>query len=272
MNTRKIPHGNDAIPVIGLGTYDTFDVSGGEEKAALVEVMRSFIAAGGRVVDSSPMYGAAERIVGEVLGTLGKPKMFLATKVWTRGKAEGQKQMSDSMSRMGAGASIDLMQIHNLVDWKTHLATLREWKAAGKVRYIGITHYDFGAFGEMETIIRKEKIDFVQLPYSLVARDAEKRLLPAAAETGTAVIVMRPFEKGGLFNRVKGKPLPAWATEIDCTSWAQLFLKFIIGHPAVSCAIPATGNPKHLADNVLAGVGKLPDEAQRKKLVEWFES
>lgn len=271
MITRKIPRGTEAIPVIGLGTYDTFDVSGGEtERAPLVEVMQSFIAAGGRVIDSSPMYGKSERVVGDVLGALGRPPMFLATKVWTRGKADGIEQMTQSMQKMGA-SKMDLMQIHNLVDWRTQIATLREWKAAGKFRYIGITHYDFGAFGEMETILRKEQIDFVQLPYSLAARLAEKRLLPAAAETGTAVLVMRPFEKGQLFERVKGKPLPSWAAEVDATSWAQLFLKFIVAHPAVTCTIPATGKPKHLADNVLAGKGRLPDEAQRKKLVEWFE-
>jgi diketogulonate reductase-like aldo/keto reductase len=269
MVTKKIPASGEPLPVIGLGTYDTFDVARQDERAPLVEVMRAFIAAGGRAVDSSPMYGRSEQVIGEVLAALGKPKMFLATKVWTTGKRGGEKQMRRSMKLMGA-ATMDLMQIHNLMDWRTHLATLRAWKAAGTIRYLGITHFQTGAFGEMEQIIRQEKIDFVQLPYSLGNREAEKRLLPAAAENGVAVLVMRPFEKGGLFQRVKDQPLPAWAGELGVASWAQLFLKFIVSHPAVTAAIPATSKPKHLLDNVAAGAGPMPDEAQRQRMASLF--
>jgi len=269
MVTKKIPASGEELPVIGLGTYDTFDVASADEKAPLIEVMRAFIGAGGRVVDSSPMYGRSEGVVGEVLAALGKPKMFLATKVWTSGKRAGEEQMQKSMKLMGAD-KMDLMQIHNLQDWRTHIQTLRDWKAAGTIRYLGITHYQGGAFSEMEQIIRKEKIDFVQLPYSLGSLEAEKRLLPAAAEHGVAVLVMRPFEKGGLFQRVKDKPLPDWAAELGIASWAQYFLKFIVSHPAVTCAIPATSKTKHLLDNVAAGAAPMPDEAQRKRMASLF--
>lgn len=270
MMTRPVPKTGEALPVIGMGTYDTFDVaSATPEQAPLVEVMRLFHAAGGRVIDSSPMYGKAEQTVGDVLAELKRPAgMFMATKVWTDGKEAGVAQMKASMQKMGTGGKIDLMQIHNLRDWKTHLATLREWKAQGIVRYIGITHYVESAFADMQAIIEKENIDFVQLPYSLGMRAAEARLLPAAAANKVAVLVMRPFEKGGLFGKVKGEPVPAWAAEIDCTSWAQIFLKFVVSHPAVTAAIPATSKPKHLVDNMGGGVGRMPTEAQRRKMVE----
>jgi diketogulonate reductase-like aldo/keto reductase len=270
MHERKIRSG-EAIPVIGLGTYDTFDVgTGADERAPLVEVVKIFAAAGGKVIDSSPMYGRAESVVGEVLPAAGRPPVFLATKVWTRGKGEGIEQMQTSMRRMGSPDRMDLMQVHNLLDWRTHLPVLREWKAGGKLRYIGVTHYQVDAFGELEQIIAKEKIDFVQLPYSLAMRAAEKRLLPAAAANGVGVIVMRPFEKGGLFQKVKDRPLPPIAAEIEAASWAQLFLKFIVSHPAVTVAIPATGKPKHIADNVRAGFGRMPTEAQRQALAALF--
>jgi len=272
MNTRPIPRTGEPIPVIGLGTWQTFDVgSDPEERAPLAEVLTRFFAAGGRVIDSSPMYGRAEAVTGDTLaatGAIGTP--FLATKVWTRGKREGIEQMERSLERMRA-TRMDLMQVHNLLDWQTHLPVLREWKQAGKVRYIGVTHYAHSAFGDLERLIRTEALDFVQLPYNLADREAEQRLLPAAADTGTAVLVMRPFAEAGLFRAVKGKPLPGWAAEIDCTSWAQLFLKFILGHPAVTCPIPATSNPKHLADNVQAGRGRLPDEAMRRKMIELLD-
>jgi aryl-alcohol dehydrogenase-like predicted oxidoreductase len=272
MNTRPIPRTGEPIPVIGLGTWQTFDVgSDPEERAPLAEVLTRFFAAGGRVIDSSPMYGRAEAVTGDTVaatGAIGTP--FLATKVWTRGKREGIEQMERSLERMRA-TRMDLMQVHNLLDWQTHLPVLREWKQAGKVRYIGVTHYAHSAFGDLERLIRTEALDFVQLPYNLADREAEQRLLPAAADTGTAVLVMRPFAEGGLFRAVKGKPLPGWAAEIDCTSWAQLFLKFILGHPAVTCPIPATSNPKHLADNVQAGRGRLPDEAMRRKMIELLD-
>jgi diketogulonate reductase-like aldo/keto reductase len=212
------------------------------------------------------MYGRSEGVVGDTLGALRRPSSFLATKVWTRGKKEGIEQMARSEKLLGG--RIDLMQIHNLVDWQTHLATLREWKAAGRIRYIGVTHYQPSAFEALEKLIRQEALDFVQLPYSIVQRDVEARLLPLCAEQRVAVLVMSPFEQGGLFQKVRGKPLPPWAAEFDCTSWAQYFLKFILGHPAVTCPIPATSNPKHLEDNLKAGFGRLPDEKTRSRMVK----
>lgn len=270
MLTRKLPRTGEEIPVIGLGTWQTFDVGAAEsERAPLVTVLKTFFAAGGRLIDSSPMYGRAESVVGDLLPPALPPGVtpFLATKVWTSGKARGEEQMNTSFQRMRT-KKMDLMQVHNLQDWRTHLATLRDWKAAGKVRYLGVTHYQQGAFGELEEIIKKAQLDFVQLPYSIAVRKAEERLLPAAAEHGTAVIVMRPFEGGSLFSEVRGKPLPAWAAELDCTSWAQVFLKFILGHPAVTCPIPATSKPAHIADNVRAGQGRMPDQATRKRMIQ----
>jgi diketogulonate reductase-like aldo/keto reductase len=266
MNTRPIPRTKEALPTVGLGTWQAFDVDPGA-RAPLVEVMRQFLAAGARVIDSSPMYGRAEAIVGDVLsdvGPTGAP--FLATKVWTRGKREGISDMERSRTRMRA-ERIDLMQIHNLLDWQTHLPVLREMKQAGKIRYLGVTHYSHGELSQIEKMMRTEALDFIQIPYNVADRAVEARVLPAAADTGTAVLVMRPFEEGALFRRVKGVPLPAWAADIDCTSWAQLFLKFIIGHPAVTCPIPATADPKHLADNIRAGFGRLPDAAQRRAII-----
>jgi len=268
MQTRPIPKSGEAIPVIGLGTWQTFDVGESEsERARLRDVLAQFFAAGGRVIDSSPMYGRAEAVTGDLLAALAPTEApFLATKVWTRGKREGIAQMERSLSRMRT-KHMDLMQVHNLVDWETHLPVLREWKQAGRIRYVGITHYAQSAFGELERLMRTEALDFVQLPYSLASREAEKRLLPAAADTGTAVLVMQPFDSGALFQRVRGKALPPWAADFACESWAQLFLKFILSHPAVTCPIPATANPKHLADNVAAGSGPLPDAAARKRIL-----
>jgi aryl-alcohol dehydrogenase-like predicted oxidoreductase len=272
MTTRPIPKSGERIPCVGLGTFQTFDVgSGANERGAVAEVLKAFFAAGGRVIDSSPMYGRAEQVAGDTvtaIGAVGTP--FLATKVWTRGKTEGIAQMERSF-RLMRTKRMDLMQVHNLVDVKTHLPVLREWKQAGKIRYLGVTHYSHGAFDELERLMRTEALDFVQLPYSLGDREAERRLLPCAADTGTAVLVMRPFKEGALFKRVSGKALPAWAPELECTSFAQLFLKFILGHPAVTCPIPATSKPKHLADNVRAGFGPLPDEAMRRKLVKLLD-
>ena len=265
MNTRTIPRTKEAIPVIGLGTWQAFDVDPAG-RAPLAEVVKQFFAAGGRVIDSSPMYGRSEERVGDVLADLsaiGTP--FVATKVWTRGKREGIAQMEQSRRRMRQ--RIDLMQIHNLLDWQTHLATLREMKQAGTIRYIGVTHYSHGELPQIERIMRSESLDFIQIPYNVADRAVEARILPAAADTGTAVLVMRPFEEGALFRQVKGKPLPSWAADIDCTSWAQMFLKFIVGHPAVTCPIPATSDPRHLADNIKGGFGRLPDAAQRKAMI-----
>ena len=272
MNTRLIPKTQEAIPTIGLGTWQAFDVDAAG-RAPLVEVMRQFLAAGGRVIDSSPMYGRAEAVVGDVLATLGAVGTpFLATKVWTRGKRAGIAQMEESRRRMcgGAGAPdcrIQLMQIHNLLDWQTHLPVLREMKQAGVIRYLGVTHYAHAELPQIEQLMRTEALDFIQIPYNVADRAVEARVLPAAADTGTAVLVMRPFEEGALFRRVRGKPLPGWAAELGCTSWAQLFLKFILGHPAVTCPIPATADPAHLADNLQAGRGALPDAAQRRAMV-----
>jgi len=272
--TRPIPRTGEAIPAVGLGTWQTFDVGDAPaERAPLAEVLDAFLDGGGRVIDSSPMYGRAEGVVGDLLaarpgGLAAAPHPFLATKVWTRGRAEGEAQMRRSMQLLRT-QRMDLMQVHNLVDWRTHLATLRAWKEKGLIRYIGVTHYQLGAFGDLERIATKESIDFVQLPYSIATRDAEARLLPAAASSGAAVLVMRPFEEGALFARVRGKPLPPWAADFDCASWAQFFLKFILGHPAVTCPIPATASAKHLRDNLGAGRGRLPDAATRKKMIEY---
>jgi diketogulonate reductase-like aldo/keto reductase len=266
MNTRPIPRTKEAIPTVGLGTWQAFDVEPAH-RAPLVEVMKQFLAAGGRVIDSSPMYGRSEEVVGAVLadlGAIGKP--FLATKVWTKGKTQGVSDMERSRKRMRA-ERIDLMQIHNLLDWQTHLPVLREMKQAGTIRYLGVTHYSHGELPQIEKMMRSEALDFIQIPYNVADRAVEARILPAAADTGTAVLVMRPFEEGALFRQVKGKPLPGWAADIDCTSWAQIMLKFIIGHPAVTCPIPATADPVHLADNIKAGFGRLPDAAQRRAII-----
>jgi diketogulonate reductase-like aldo/keto reductase len=266
MNTRLIPRTTEAIPTVGLGTWQAFDVDA-RGRAPLAEVVKQFFAAGGRVIDSSPMYGRAEAVVGDVLadlGAIGTP--FLATKVWTRGKREGIAQMEQSRHRMRAD-KLDLMQIHNLLDWQTHLPVLRDMKQAGTIRYLGVTHYAHAELPQIERLMRSEALDFIQIPYNVADRAVEARVLPAAADTGTAVLVMRPFDEGGLFRRVKGKPVPGWAADLDCTSWAQIFLKFIIGHPAVTCPIPATADPVHLADNIKAGFGRLPDAGQRRAMI-----
>ncbi len=272
MIQRPIPSTGELLPAVGLGTYRTFDA--GDDPAArapLRDVLRVLFDGGGRAIDSSPMYGRSERVVGDLLrGTPWASQAFVATKVWTTGREEGIRQMEDSEGRMGG--RIDLMQIHNLVDWQTHLATLRAWKAQKRIRYIGITHYTLGSFDEMERILRKEQLDFVQLPYSVGVREAEKRLLPAARDTGTAVLVMRPFEAGSLVHGTRGRAVPEFARELGVTTWPQLLLKWILSHPAVTAAIPATANPQHMADNVAAGSGALPDEALRRKIVAALEA
>jgi len=270
IQTRPIPKSGEQLPVVGLGTWQTFDVGASpDERKPIAEVLSKFLAAGARVIDSSPMYGRAEEVTGDELATIKAAQPFLATKVWTTGKQAGIEQMERSLKRMRT-SRMDLMQVHNLVDVRTHLPVLREWKAAGKIRYLGVTHYQHGQFDEIEKLMKKEKLDFIQIPYSIVDRKAEARILPAAAETGTAVLVMQPFESGALFGKVKGKVLPPLAADLDCTSWAQFFLKFIIGHAAVTCPIPATSNPKHIVDNLQAGFGRLPDAAQRKKMLAAF--
>lgn len=267
MMRRTIPASGETLPVIGCGTWRGFDRRPGA-RAPLVEVVEALFAAGGSVIDSSPMYGAAEAAVGDVLGRLdARSSAFLATKVWTRGRAAGIAQMRRSAELLGTEV-IDLMQIHNLLDWRTQLATLRDWQSAGRVRYIGVTHYTASAFDELEAVLRAERVDFVQLNYALDDRAAAKRLLPLAAERGIAVLVNRPFGGGGLLGRLSRRPLPAWAAEIDCTSWAQVLLKFVLNHPAVSCAIPGTGNPAHMRDNVRAGFGPLPDSTLEARMLE----
>jgi diketogulonate reductase-like aldo/keto reductase len=256
---RKIPTSGEELPVIGLGTWQTFS----RATPALVEVLRRFSAAGGRVIDTSPMYGDAERVVGELETNVAQP--FLATKVWTRGRENGIDQMQQSR-RLLRTTQIDLMQIHNLVDWQTHLRTLREWKAAGHIRYIGITHYQAGAFPQLAEIMRTESIDFVQLPMSIGLPDAERTLLPLAQSQGIAVIVNRPFEEGALLRAAKRKPLPPWAAEFDAQSWSELFLRYIVSHPAVTCVIPATGNPDHLSENLREGEGPMLTMEERVRL------
>ncbi|PCC72246.1 Aldo/keto reductase [Nannocystis exedens] len=267
MLTRTHPRTHEALPAIGMGTWQTFDVGrGAGERAPLREVLAQFAAAGGRVIDSSPMYGRAEEVAGDLVAETGAPaKPFWATKVWTRGRAEGEAQIERSM-RLLRTDRLDLLQVHNLLDFDTHITTLRRLRDAGRVRYLGITHYTHSGLDELERVLRREPLDFVQLPYSAATRAAEQRLLPTAAELGVAVLVMRPFDGGSLFARVKGQPLPGWAADLECTSFGQLFLKFILGHPAVHCPLPATSSPKHMADNVRAGFGRLPDATEREKI------
>ncbi len=261
MHTRPIPSSGEALPVVGCGTWVGFDVDPGSEAyARLPGVLDALFAAGGSVVDSSPMYGRAEATVGALLAASGeRAKAFLATKVWTEGREEGVRQMQASMQRLGS-ERIDLMQVHNLVDWRTHLRTLREWKEAGRVRYVGVTHYHAGAYPQLAAVLRSEVLDFVQLNHSIEERSAEDRLLPLAAERGVAVIANMPFggSGAGLLRRLAGRPLPGWAAEIGAASWAQLLLKFALANPAVTCVIPGTGNPRHMADNAAAGAGPLP--------------
>ncbi|WP_246262262.1 aldo/keto reductase [Aromatoleum evansii] len=262
MPTRPIPSTLEPLPVIGLGTYVGFDVQReSDEYRRLPEVLRALFEAGGAVIDTSPMYGRAEAVTGELLAAGGlRSRAFVATKVWTRGRAEGIRQMQESM-RLLQVERLDLMQVHNLVDWRVHLATLREWEAAGRVRYIGITHYTQGAYGELEAVMREAQFDFVQVNYSVDEREAERRILPLAAERGMAVLINRPFGGGRVLRRLRDRPLPPWAMEIGATSWAQVLLKFVLSHPAVTCAIPGTGRPEHMADNVRAAIGTFPDAA-----------
>jgi len=270
---RRIPKTGEEIPAVGLGTWQAFDVAGdAKELAQARETLQVFARLGGRVIDSSPMYGSSESVTGQLSVELGvQSKLFVATKVWTSGKQAGIRQMEDSMKKLRV-ERLDLMQVHNLVDAQTHLATLRDWKKAGRVRYLGVTHYAAGAHADLEKIIRPGDIDFVQVNYSLAEPEAEERLLRAAADTRTAVIVNRPFAEGAMFRRVKDKPVPEWAKEIGCASWAQFFLKWILAQPAVTCAIPGTRNPKHVADNLGAASGPLPDEAMRRMMSDYFGS
>jgi diketogulonate reductase-like aldo/keto reductase len=265
--TRAIPSTGETIPVVGLGTWQTFDVgTGSAERAPLEEVLGAFVELGGRLVDSSPMYGRSEEVVGDIAVKLGLyPKLFIATKVWTSGKAAGIRQMEESLRKLRA-SRIDLMQVHNLVDVDTHLATLAGWKRDGRVRYVGVTHYTAGSHEAVARLIASRPVDFVQINYSVGEREAEQRLLPLAQERGAAVIANRPFAGGDLFRRLRKKPLPAWAAEIDCDTWAQVLLKFVVSHPAITCAIPATSRAAHLRDNMKAAHGRLPDGKLRARI------
>lgn len=273
MITRLIPDRGEPLPVVGLGTWQTFDA--GDDAArlsSLAEVLRLLFESGGRVIDSSPMYGRAEAVVGDLLARLGARKQaFVATKVWTTGREAGIAQMRRSAELLRT-PTIDLMQIHNLVDWRTQLATLRRMKQVGQVRYIGITDYTASALPALAAIIKREQIDFVQLAYSIDERQAEARVLPLAADKRVGVIVNRPFGSGALLRRVRGAALPPWAADFGCASWAQFFLKFIVSHPAVTCVIPATGEPRHMADNLRAGYGRLPEDAERRRMVEFWRT
>ena len=275
---RPVPKTGELLHAVGLGTWQTFDVGGDAGgRAAARDVLARFAKAGGQMVDSSPMYGSSESVVGDLVGDLGvEQSLFLATKVWTSGREAGIRQMEESMRRMRTltqnHRAMDLMQVHNLTDVKTQLKTLREWKEQGRIRYLGITHYHEGAYAELERLIKSEQLDFAQFNYNVATTAAEERLLPVCAEFRTAVIVNRPFEEGDLFRRVKGRELPRWAEEFDCHSWAQFFLKFILAHPAVTCAIPATRNPDYLVDNMGAALGRLPDAAMRRRMVQYMRS
>jgi diketogulonate reductase-like aldo/keto reductase len=264
---RMIPSTNEALPAIGLGTWQTFDV--GKDRAArdpLTEVLKEFSALGGKLIDSSPMYGKSEEVAGDLIEELGLRKsLFIATKVWIQGKDAGIRQMEASMAKLKSPV-IDLMQVHNLVDVKTQLETLKAWKREGRIRYLGVTHYNEGGHEAVAKMVESETLDFIQINYSVGEREAEDRLLPLAKECGVAVIVNRPFAGGNLLAQLQERPLPEFAKEIGCESWAQLLLKFVISHPAITCAIPATSKVKHLRDNMGAMRGPLPDEALRKRI------
>ena len=272
MAARPIPASGEMLPVVGLGTYQSFDVgSGAPERSPVKEVLRLFVQQGGKLVDSSPMYGPSEAVLGDLAAELGiTARLFMATKVWTSAREAGIRQMEQSLKRMRV-ERMDLMQIHNLLDWKAHLGTLQQWKAAGRIRYIGITHYHSGAYAELERLMETQDFEFVQFNYSIAEREAEERILPLARDLGIAVIVNRPFAQASLFARVRGKEVPAWAAEFDCKSWGQFFLKYILAHPAVTCVIPATGKPQHLLDNMMAGIGRLPDAAMRERMVRFMD-
>ncbi len=270
---RPIPSSGELLPIIGMGTSRTFDVDpNSAQSEALVNVLQTFFDKGGAVVDTSPMYGHAERVLGELLKKIqNKQALFAATKVWTDGHENGLDQMERSRQLVGVG-KFDLIQIHNLRDWQVHLRTLKEWKAQGKVRYIGITTSHGRFHDELAMIMEKEPLDFVQFSYNIRYQEAARRLLPVARERGIATLINRPFQRGELFNTVKGKALPDFARDIDCSTWAQYFLKYIAADPAVTCIIPATSKLHHMEDNMMAGYGRLPDERMSNKMRDYFAS
>ncbi len=284
---RSIPGSGERIPAVGMGSWLTFDIAGNSNSAvradALRQVLQTFFDRGGALIDTSPMYGSSEQVIGELLrpganAVIGRERVFAATKVWTIGEAAGRGQMEDSLALWRAGRSafpgnktFDLMQIHNMMDWQTHLGTLKTWKTEGRIRYIGITTSHGSRSGDLAAAMKVERFDFVQFTYNLTDRSAESRLLPLAQDRGAAVIINRPFDGGGLFRRTRGMPMPAWATELGCKSWADYFLKFIISHPAVTCAIPATSQSSHMAENMHAHLGDLPDAGMRRRMAETWD-
>ncbi len=270
---KTIPASGERIAVIGMGSSRTFEVEPTDDGLApLLEVMRAFFAGGGQLIDSSPMYGSAETVIGKLLARIDDRRgLFTATKVWTNGRDSGVRQMQRSRERMGV-ERIDLMQIHNLRDWQVHLETLRAWKQQGRIRYIGITTSHGRYHRELERILLEQPLDFVQFSYNIIDRDAEQRLLPIAAERGIATLINRPYQRGSLFRSVRGKPLPEWAAEFDCASWGQFFLKYLAAHPTVTCVIPATSKLKHMVDNMGANRGRLPDAGLRRRMEEYVES
>ncbi|MGK2963041.1 MAG: aldo/keto reductase [Gemmatimonadaceae bacterium] len=270
--TRAIPSSGERVPVIGMGTWITFDAGRSTAaRARLAPVLQAFFDGGGTLIDSSPMYGSSESVVGDLLGRVSRRSgLFAASKVWIPGKRLGAVQMEDSRRLWGI-RRFDLMQVHNLLDWEAHLETLKEWKAAGRVRYIGVTTSHGRRHQELERIMRREPLDFIQVTYNLADRAAESRLLPLARERGMAVILNRPLDGGNLFDRIRGRSIPEWAAEADCSNWAQFFLKFAVSHPSVTCAIPATSQVAHMVENIGACTGRLPDAAMRRRMAGHFD-
>ena len=273
MLKKKIPSSGEKIPVIGMGSSRTFDAGDSQQaRVNLTKVLQTFFDLGGTVIDTSPMYGSSEQVLGDLLVNVkNKQSLFMATKVWTQGREEGIAQMQQSMALLRRPV-IDLIQIHNLLDWKVHWKTLKEWKQQGKVRYIGITTHRGYDHDQLAYVMENYPIDFIQFSYSIANRKAEQRILPLAAERGIATMINRPFQRGDLFRSVKGQELPAWAAEFDCNSWGQFFLKFVVSHPAVTCTIPATSKVHHMQDNMGAGLGRMPNPQQRQKMFDYFES
>jgi diketogulonate reductase-like aldo/keto reductase len=269
---KPVPSSGELLPVIGMGSWLTFDVGDNlRARAVRTQVLQAFFDHGGALIDSSPMYGSSQEVIGHALAQVrNKSALFAATKVWILGRGFGIRQMEDAR-RLWGMPRFDLMQVHNLLDWETHLETLKAWKAEGRVRYIGVTTSHGRRHDEMAQVMQSEPLDFAQFTYNILDREAEQRLLPLAAERGIAVIVNRPFQRGSLFGRVRGKPLPPWATEFDCRNWAQYLLKFVVSHPAVTCAIPATSRVDHMVENMGAGFGRLPDAVTRRRMVAYFE-
>jgi len=272
MLSRRIPESGEELPVIGLGTYNVFDVASTPQEIALRKnIVDLLVASGGSVIDTSPMYDRSEKVIGDIIDAGSeRDALFIATKVWTTGRDSGINQMRRSAELMNSDV-IDLMQVHNLRDTAVHMETIREWQQAGRIRYNGLTHYRASALDALEAEIRKYKPQFIQINYSVAEHEAENRILPLAADMGIAVLVNRPFRSGDLFRKVGKKPLPDWVSEF-ANSWGQVFLKFIIGHPVVTCAIPATSKPHHMRDNIEAGFGPLPDAVARKRIIDYVAS